>query len=557
MEHNEFSRRDLLKLAGASTVFFLSGCSTLSKVFEKSPHQMVTDERFAAISPLDRNPRPQMGKLFSGDNPEAMHSVLWDIEGHLEKNPLPPVSEHHKLVVVGGGMSGLMSAYFLRDRAPVILEQNVRFGGNSKGEYFGELPYSLGAAYFARPPEGSEIDLFMKEIGADQYLKLKSGGDFYELNRKLIRNIHTDLEDKAAQEQINLFHHHLEDIYYERNGQRFPDLPILDEKNREHIERLDSISLHQYILDYLKVDKLHPLFETLVEHYCFSSFNASMTELSAAAGLNFLGGEPAGVMVAPGGNSMIAETLLKHLGKTLSDDHFRTGSMVIQVEEKEDHVEVAYMNQKTGELKVIAADKVIMSIPKFIVKRVLKNIEPWRVEAIESLKYRPYLVGNVILNKSVESNFYDMYLLGKGKVDLKDVEKTSRKQLATDMVCANFAHVDKKHTVLTLYRGIPFDHFRSEILDPGSYGRFHREFKNQMLELIPLLGFSKKNVVDIRLTRWGHPLPVASVGLIKDKTIDKIRQPFGKRIHFIEQDNWMMPAIETCFWESSRVTKLV
>ena len=54
-----------------------------------------------------------------------------------------------------------------------------------------------------------------------------------------------------------------------------------------------------------------------------------------------------------------------------------------------------------------------------------------------------------------------------------------------------------------------------------------------------------ENIVDLRIARWGHPLPVAATGLIANGTVEALRTPFHGRVFFVEQDNWALPAFET------------
>ena len=51
-------------------------------------------------------------------------------------------------VIVGGGMAGLASAYYLRDHNFLLLEQYDTLGGQSRGSSYHGLAYSYGAAYF-------------------------------------------------------------------------------------------------------------------------------------------------------------------------------------------------------------------------------------------------------------------------------------------------------------------------------------------------------------------------------------------------------------------------
>src|SRR5262245_39965362 len=61
-------------------------------------------------------------------------------DGHHFK--LPVATSHHDVVIVGGGPSGLLSAYLLRDRDFLLLEKEPRFGGNAISEQWRGVWYS-------------------------------------------------------------------------------------------------------------------------------------------------------------------------------------------------------------------------------------------------------------------------------------------------------------------------------------------------------------------------------------------------------------------------------
>src|SRR5262245_36463284 len=118
-----FSRRAMLRLMGASAA---AGCLP-----DFAAAQDGDADWLRRFGPIDRTLGTIAPRVFSGDSPDRAHGVLWDKQGYLaRKGPLPPPEENVPLVVVGGGMSGLLSAYLLRDLRPVILERAERFGGN-------------------------------------------------------------------------------------------------------------------------------------------------------------------------------------------------------------------------------------------------------------------------------------------------------------------------------------------------------------------------------------------------------------------------------------------
>ena len=96
------------------------------------------------------------------------------------------------------------------------------------------------------------------------------------------------------------------------------------------------------------------------------------------------------------------------------------------------------------------------------------------------------------------------------------------------------------------------------LFSPAAFDQQKQELREQCeSEILPLLGLTMKDVEDIRLTRWGHPMPVPAIGLIADGVTDQLRRPFKDRVFFVEQDNWMLAAIETAAEEALHFAPLV
>lgn len=551
-------RRDVLKIMGASTLFYLTGCSStkLKSIKNKKTQKAGALFDWSTISPINRERDKISGPHWSGDNPEFMHQVLWDKEEFIKSiGGLPAISEKPKLVIIGGGMSGLMLAHHLKDYKPIILEQNQRMGGNSKGETWNDQHYSIAAAYFIQPDEHSKEDLFLKEIGAYDIVQIKKSEDAVILNGKMVEGFHEGATAQDSKEQFLKFEEYINNVAHSKKGAIFPEIPYTDRKSKKRVIELDKESLYEHLSKVL--GKLHPHLETFIEHYCWSSFGGSSTEISAAAGLNFLGGEAFNVCVARGGNSGVAEKVLSSLASILPPQNFRNGMLVFDVKQLSDGVEISYIDQISKTVKRIKSDYVVMSCPKFIAAKCIDQMEKSRVELIKNLKYRSYMVANVLLKKPFNPKYFDVYLLGDGKTNLKNPEASSLEQKATDICVANFSDHNETQSILTLYRGVPYDGFRANLLDEGAYDTFKEEFSNQAKELVKILGMSETDIEDIRMARWGHPLPLAEKGLHSEGIIEKISKPLGKRIHFCEQDNCMLPAFETAMAESFKISKIL
>ena len=128
------NRRDFIKFVVAGSV--ASGCPVdLSLFAAEPPLQPIVDSEDNRICHQVRD-----GKVFSR----------------------PPVSSHHDVVIVGGGVSGLTAAYLLRDRDFLLLEKEPHWGGNAYlMEYQGNA-YATGSAFLEKAEDTYN---FAKEIG--------------------------------------------------------------------------------------------------------------------------------------------------------------------------------------------------------------------------------------------------------------------------------------------------------------------------------------------------------------------------------------------------------
>jgi hypothetical protein len=533
-----FSRRAMLKLMGASAA---AGCLPGPSVAQGSDAEWL--RRFG---PIDRTLGERAPAAFSGDQPERAHGILWDKPAYLARSgPIPVPEERVPLVVIGGGMSGLLTAYLLRDFRPVVLERAARFGGNSRGESWDGVDYSIGAAYFLQPAKGSALAGLMSELGVDKLWRVREQEDPVVWNGKPYRGFWQGATAPDAKPQFDRLAAHFRTVFEEREGYTFPQIPILAPAKRAGVERLDRATLREHLLSAMG-ERLHPHLDSAIEAFCWAAFAASASEISAAAGLNFLASEVAKVVVTPGGNAAVAERALGRILGAVAPGNLRAGCVVFDAAVHADGVTVAYEDPQ-GRVRSIRARAAVMACPKFVAVRVLRDLEPARLAAIRQLRYHAYLVGNVLLKGAVPEEFYDMFMIGDGQLVSGDPIATSEKLRITDVSLGTFARPRADRSVLTLYRPIPHLGGRGTIFAPGAYERYRAEFEDSIERLVlPLVAKSSADLVDLRIARWGHPIPVAARGLIAGGVIDAIRAPFRERVFFVEQDNWMLPALETC-----------
>lgn len=546
------SRRAALKFLGLGAVSLnLPGCRTKNSQLASS-EPVVGAPWLVANSPIDRTVGQGHQSEFSGDAPDRVHRILWDKPGFISSigGSLPKPSETADLVVVGGGMSGLLTAFSLRHHNPIVLERAKRFGGNSSGEAWNKSDYSIGAAYFMEPEAGSPISGLLKELSiAEGFYRVKTTEDPIIFKGGRNDDFWSGSTAPEAKKQFQLLHKYFKDTFDEKNGLIYPDIPCQTDDMLALVKKLDAETFRAHMTR-VAGGKLHPHIETALEHFCWSSFGTSFSEVSAASGLNFYAGEFGNVFVAPGGNSAVAERALEKLQGSIGESRLRCGQTVFDVTVTDGGVNVASVDE-LGKVKVIRARAVVMACPKFAASRMVSDIELERVEAIKKLRYHSYLVANVLLNKPTKDDFYDLFMIGNGNVVASDLAGSSDRQRVTDIVLGTYAKSEPNSSILTLYRGIPYEGGRGLLYSDGAYERFKGEFTEQIdREILTLVGAAKKDVQDVRVTRWGHPLPSADAGLISGGVIDEIRKPFRDRVFFVEQDNWMLPAFETAAMEA-------
>jgi hypothetical protein len=139
------SRRDFIKYVVAGSI--ASGCP-IDKALLEEPGG-------AAATPL-----------LEGEHFGVCHQVR---DGH--SFPKPDATKKADVVIVGGGVSGLSAAYFLKGKDWLLVEKEDHFGGNAyQEEYEGQI-FGTGSAYGYRGDPGDQL---AKEIGLDILIRKKS-----------------------------------------------------------------------------------------------------------------------------------------------------------------------------------------------------------------------------------------------------------------------------------------------------------------------------------------------------------------------------------------------
>lgn len=528
-------RRDLIKysvtglaLSSVPSAYFLGLFSKQNDPM--SPIQTIGEEDL-------------LSGAFKNDNFSRAHEALWDLEGFIKKRGgIPAAQEKSRVVVIGGGLSGLITAYMLRTHSPTLLELNGQLGGNAKGEQFKDAVYPLGSTYFNRPDEKEAFAHFLKEL--DLFQQGRTEGDahiFY--NSKMYKDFWNGSTDPAAKSQFQKIYDELVKVRDSGVCDSLYERPLTNE-----LKALDSISFETWLKKTL--GQVHPHIQEYFQLYAWSSFLTPIEEISAVQMLSFVSAETAEIMALPAGNAAVTQALYE---KTKGSCDLRANAAVINVKVVEDGVEICYDDPEKG-LRTIKAEKCVFAAPKFIAKRIISGLSEKQTRAMAQISYRAYAVANFIFDRPLVAPAFGIYSLTGHRTPAPTTQNPPPR-LFTDFCFASWVQDNKtENAVLSVYGGLAYDGGRAALFKPESFEKYKTHALTEVTPFIKALGLEPENVKGIRFARWGHAMPVSKVGLLKSGILEQAHQPISNKIYFANQDNWANPCIESAFAEAMWVS---
>ncbi|MEP6810630.1 MAG: FAD-dependent oxidoreductase [Chthoniobacterales bacterium] len=502
---------------------------------------------------------------FSGDDFENASIPFHSIPDYFNGGLPPEPAEEVDVAIVGGGLSGLASAYFLRQHNTVLFELHDRFGGNAQGEVWRDVDYSLGSAYFITPDKGSFLERFYHELGLHRLIRTSASPDPMELNGVIHDDFWSGSQPWASLHEQEAFRRYAKVVTNVWENE-YPEIPLSkDPVEAARVRALDMINFRQDLEQRMGMP-LTPLLAAGVQSYFFSSFNAPMEEISAASGWNFVAAEEGGRWVLPGGNSRFVHELWKRLkereGRVRPEcrPHFlRCRCRVIDVRPQGERLQVTYFDAAQS-LRSISARFVVMACSKHIAKHALFDLEHWdpeKLDAMQQIDTYPYLVANVLLHAPIERDFYDCFLLGDGVSYPMSGGALEQNPIVTDMLRGDYTRERGARSVLTLYWPLSWPAARFTLLLNEPWQHYTQLLVPQLRRMLTLLDVPESAVKQVRLTRWGHAMPIARPGLIANGIAETAHRPTGNNLFFVNQDNWALPAVENSLLDAKSVTDTI
>ena len=402
--------------------------------------------------------------------------------------PPKPAAEY-EVVIVGGGPSGLCSAYRLRQTNFLLLEKEPRLGGNAISEQWNGQWYSTGAAY------GGEEKLEKLCVEIDMEIHRLQSVDAAIINDELVPEFWAGgLWKSPYPESVK------------RNFAKFQaDMKALN--TRKNAERLDAMTFAELLKPY------GPELKLWFDNFGPNNWGADTENTSALIGaetVNWGGGVEPGRFTWPGGLGRISLALEAAVEKA-GAGRIRKNATVIQVEPQGTRVHVTYFDR--GELMTAAAKAVIVACPKFIGKRIVKGLPPEQFQAMNAMRYTPYLVVNVCSREVIYNGSYDTNIPAPSPIvdfNVADwVEQRDNREV-------------KRPAVLTCYVPRP-ESDRIRILSDEYVLGFGERVVGLLNTWFP---GARDKVEEVRIYRRGHAMFLAAPGVLT-RLAPKIRQPFG------------------------------
>jgi monoamine oxidase len=466
------SRRDFLKFVVAGSV--AAGC----------PIDL-------SLLTAEGGPQPEI----TGDHFEICHQVR---DG--QTFPRPPVSKRHDIVIVGGGASGLSTAYFLREHDFLLLEKEPHWGGNATMEEYQGQAFATGSAFDYK---GTPSDQLARELGLNP-LPINSSDPTIVNGKWVADTWGAGLDELPYPAEVRT-------SFKKFRGDM---LKLAGSKN---LAQFDGIPLTKYLKGYA------PEVTQWWDCYGPSNYGAKSADTSTMVALIELkdlteSAENDTRVTLPGGNAVFVQKLSETL-HAKDAERMISDATIVAIEPQKTEVHVTYAHG--GSLRTVAAKFVIMATPKLITWRLLSGLSDAQTDMMRSFRYCPYAVINMIFDIPIYSRAYDTWCPGKSFSDM----------IVADWVELKQPGYQQKNGILTFYTPIS-ELQRDSLLRIEGCRRIAANVLRDFHKLLPEF---TSEPLELHFYRRGHPLFLSRPGAYT-KSIPAANKPLD-RIFFANTDS--------------------
>lgn len=465
------------------------------------------------------------------------------------------------IVIIGGGVSGLSAARFLKKHTDnfLLLELEDSVGGNSIGGRNSISAFPWGAHYLPLPGNNDpELITFLRECNVitgfqqgrplfNEYFLCHDPKERLFINHYWQDSIipHEGVP-KADREQIERFLSLLQTYKQMRcDDDRYAfSIPLAHSSQDSKIVAFDKISADQFLTQH-KFDS--PYLRWYVNYCCADDYGSSLQQTSAWAMMHYFASRRSdaanasadAVLTWPEGNSWLIAQICDNLTA-----HIRPGSLAYNVIIKGNKVEVDVFDSRTNISEKIIADQVIMATPQFINRHLLNSVQ--RDLDYGKFQYAPWVVANITLDAALtehrgEPLCWDNVIYGS---DSLGYVNASHQQLG----------FQNKEKVITYYK--PLIHDDAVTSRMNAYARTHANWSS---EIVRDLASAHRNIArqirELNIWIWGHGMIRPSPGFIWSTDRLNAGSSICNRIHFAHSDVSGISIFEEAFYNGHQSAK--
>ena len=487
-------------------------------------------------------PRRHIEGSIRGASMDAGHRLRDATVERASESPAIPVD----IAIVGAGPSGLSAAWRLErlgERRYVVFDLEPEAGGTSVYGRDGVVPYPWGAHYVPLPTaENRALVALLDEVGALEPAEVDAVGTRIVRGKEtaLVREPEERLfidgawyqglfpsagasEDDRA--ELTRFMRDTDGWAARRDaaGRRAFTIPVAHCSTDAAFTDLDRISAATY-LD--RQGYRSKRLRWYVDYACRDDYGLSLADTSAWAMLFYFAarvpapGAPSAPFLSwPEGNGR----LVRHLSETVGD-RLLTRRLVTDIVPRDDGVELAVLDVRTGALARYVADRVIFAAPKLVAPRIVR---PWRENPpphLRAFTYSSWMVANLHLRARPKSQgfpfawdnvLYDSPALGY-------------------VVATHQALRDNGPTIWTYYR--PFVDGDPREARRKLAAADHAGASDAVLADLARAHEGLEDAVErIDIWKWGHAMVRPVPGVIWGEGRRRAAEPLG-RLHFAHSD---------------------
>ncbi|HET6228034.1 MAG TPA: FAD/NAD(P)-binding protein [Bacteroidia bacterium] len=500
-------------------------------------------------------------------NPIAVHTIGANSKtGHLlreKKFPAPSRTIAIDTVIVGGGVSGLSAARYLKKNNFedfVLLELDVDTGGNAKGGKNKISAYPYGAHYLSLPNEKfTDLIDFLAEhkiISGFDNNGLPVYDEYYlcgePQERLYYKGIWQEglppkhgmsMEENA---ELDRFIGITEQYRKETGTDGKPAFTIPAEWSSDDGRYLELDELSMF--DFLK--KLQ--FKTdflfwFVNYCCKDDFGCDLHTTSAWAGMHYFcsrNGKSANAhayeqLTWPEGNYFLINALRKDILK-----HIQTEQLVYNIIPHNEQWQCYVFDVKTNTCTLYVCKRVIMATPQFVNKRLL-NFDHGL--SFNEFNYYPWLVANVTIKDKKELN-------GSNELAWDNVFYTS-KSLGYVNACHQLTDRSQSKTVITFYYNFSEKNAKAE--REALYQQKEDFWKKLIIDDLKIAHPKIEEwIEEIELYTYGHGMISPTVGLRTSSNRKKLEEGLN-HLYFVNSDVSGLSIFEEAFYRGICASKKI